>query len=58
MCDETFSRSLTSSGLIVGHHPDDVQSASFALKIFVFNNSEPFLLCLQILYWILIACEE
>jgi hypothetical protein len=58
MCDETFSDPLMSSGLIVGHHPDDVQSASFTLKIFVFDNPEPYLLSLQILYWILIACEE
>jgi hypothetical protein len=58
MCGETFSHSLTSTGRIVGHHPVAVQSASLALKIFVFNNPEPFLLCLEILYWILIDCEQ
>jgi hypothetical protein len=58
MCVEIFSHPLTSSGLIVGHHPVEVQSASLALKIFVFNNPETFLLCLEILYLILIACEQ
>jgi len=58
MCGETFSHPLTSSGLIVGRNPVEVQSASLALKIFVFNNPETFLLCLEILYLILIACEQ
>jgi hypothetical protein len=58
MCGETFSHPLTSSGRIFGHHTVDVQSVSLTLKILVFNNPEPFLLCLEILYWILIACEQ
>jgi len=58
VCGETSSHPLTSTGRVVGHHPVEVKSASLALKMFVFNNPEPLLLCLEILYWILIACEQ
>jgi hypothetical protein len=58
MCCEDISHPSSSSGHMVGHHPVEGHTASLALKIFVFNKPEPFLIYLEIWYWIEIDCEQ